>query len=160
MLTALVTTKYVLSLYSFDSSDGSFKNGISFDYGPIVAAVHKMKSTPVNNQLLASNSFNNITTDATAMNPATQSAGSQEGTDYNTGLSATGNSSSSTDIAAREEVYDNPISMESGHTLVVYDISNPDNSLVASTFYDIEDDAPLDNGNTVISGMMLLMPRR
>jgi len=150
LLTVMVATKYFVSLDTMHAEDGSFKNGIVVDYTSAFENLRENKSVfPINN-LLAFNSSTHITTNADKLLLSTQSSDfNKTSSNFNTKKIEQNNS-------------EEPLPMEYSNSLVVYDFSNPDNNLVSSNFddIDIEDDIPLDNGNTIINGLMLIMPRR
>jgi hypothetical protein len=155
LLTAMVMTKYVISLYTFSAKDGSFKSGITLDYETIRYEIAELQSRHVNNRLLAFNSLDHFETSLAAYEPESASK-PYEGSDFNTSSVYPENVES----APGMNVDDEPLPMDYHNSLVVYDIANPSKSLISSVYDDVEDDIPLDNGNTIISGMMEVMPRR
>lgn len=158
LLTAMVTSKYVISLYSLDISDGSFSKGIKLDISKSYIALNEIKAGHESAKLLAANTINDFNPGPVSSTPYTATGGHRAGVDYQP--AHTSGSFAAESYPEETEYSEDPISMESGHTLVVYDIVNPSNSLIATTQDDIVDDIPLDNGNTIVSGLMMVMPRR
>jgi hypothetical protein len=157
LLTVMVVTKYVISLHAFGTKDGSFKSGIVLDYQTIRYEIAELKSRHVNDRLLAFNSLDEFETNLASYQPETHS-NAYTGSDFNTSPAYIETAVVETNITWDFE--DEPLPMDHRNSLVVYDLANPSNSLVSSVYDDVEDDIPLDNGNTIISGMMQVIPRR
>ena len=150
LLTVMVATKYFISMNTLRAEDGSFKTGVIVDYSIAIDNLNNKKSILTNDNLLAFNSSTHFKT-------------IDDKSVYNHFLTTNNfSSNSSTETKSERTNLEEPLPMEYGNTLVVYDFSNPDNNLVSSNYedIDIEDDIPLDNGNTIINGLMLIMPRR
>lgn len=145
LLTAMVATKYFVSLDALRAEDGSFKTGVIVDYTTAIDNLLETNSALSTDKLLAFNSSTHVKTVD----------------DKSILVNSSSNNHSSSSKLQRTNS-EEPLPMEHGNSLVVYDFSNPDNNLVSSNYadIDIEDDIPLDNGNTIINGLMLIMPRR
>jgi len=146
----MVATKYFVSLNSLRAEDGSFKSGIAVDYKAAIDNLLEKNSSFSTDNLIAVNSLTRVATTDDKSNKVVQATEIEQ------------NSSNSSTASIQRNNSEEPLPMEYGNSLVVYDFSNPDNNLVSSNFadIDIEDDIPLDNGNTIINGLMLIMPRR
>jgi len=147
----MVATKYIVSLEALRAEDGSFKSGIEVDYTAAIDEFFEENASLPSNNLLASNSSTHIELGNTQTINQTNT----------TSIGDNGNENAA--VIRRndqEKSEDEPLPMEESNSLVVYDFSNPDNNIISSNYEDIEDDIPLDNGNTIINGLMLIMPRR
>ena len=153
LLTAMVATKYFVSLDALRAEDGSFKSGLEVDYTAAINKLYEENFSAPSNNLLASNSSSHVELG----NDKVVTALSKNN------LSDNGIENNSSTFVRRnnqEKSEDEPLPMEESISLVVYDFSNPENNLISSNYEDIVDDIPLDNGNTIINGLMLIMPRR
>lgn len=152
LLTVLVTAKYFISLDTYTSQDGSFKSGQVIDYTLIsdIIAAEKKSQQP---ELLAYSpmiSESNLTKSVASkmkvepirsqiQNP-TQEAGFTPHFDKNT---------------------EDALPMEHSNSLVVFDPNSPAITDMKTQYVDQYDNAaPLDNGNTVVNEMLMMMPRR
>ncbi|MBK6527410.1 MAG: hypothetical protein IPO32_12780 [Crocinitomicaceae bacterium] len=152
LLTVLVVTKYVISLDTYTSQDGSFKSGQLIDYSVMTdfIAAEKKASQPA---LLA---YNPAVSESNLSN-YTVSKEKQE--------SAAISNQETTQIVNFTPVFkkntDEVLPMEHSNSLVVFDPSNPEITDMKTQYVDQYDNAaPLDNGNTVVNEMLMMMPRR
>jgi len=151
LLTAMVAAKYIVSENSLTASDGSFKNGIVINYSDAFESL-EFNTSQSSGTLLAQNYEPKLI-------PANKPDNVRPDSDNTSDLSDQQNNQPIS-FALNEVTIETTISMESSNSMVVYDFSNPTNNLISSTYEDIEDDIPLDQGNTVINGLMQVMPRR
>lgn len=152
LLTVLVVTKYVISLDTYTSQDGSFKSGQLIDYSVMTDFItaEKKASQPA---LLA-------------YNPAISESNLPHSADSKKKLEpATKSNQETTQIVNFTPVFkkntDEVLPMEHSNSLVVFDPSNPEITDMKTQYVDQYDNAaPLDNGNTVVNEMLMMMPRR
>lgn len=151
LLTAMVATKYFVSLEALRAEDGSFKSGIEVDYTAAIDKLYDENNSSPSNNLLAANSSTHI-----------QLGNDNVVIESNKNNFSVNENNSTTTVRRNNQgnSEDEPLPMEQSNSLVVYDFSNPDNNIISSNYEDIVDDIPLDNGNTIINGLMLIMPRR
>ena len=149
----MVATKYFVSLEALRAEDGSFKSGVEVDYTEVIHKLYEENFLSASNHLLANSSSMQIELgNDKIVTASTENNLSDNGIEN---ISSTFNRRSN-----QENSEDEPLPMEESNSLVVYDFSNPENNIISSNYQDIEDDIPLDNGNTIINGLMLIMPRR
>ncbi len=152
LLTVLVATKYVISLDTYTSQDGSFKSGQPIDYSVMTdfIAEEKKASQPV---LLAYNpSISESNLGGTASTKKTVEVTNVKNQEASENVNFTPGFKKNTD-----EV----LPMEHSNSLVVFDPTSPEITDMKTQYVDQYDNAaPLDNGNTVVNEMLMMMPRR
>jgi hypothetical protein len=152
LLTVLVVTKYFISLDTYTSQDGSFKSGQPIDYTVMrdFLAGEKKASQPA---LLA---YNPAISESNLPHFANSKKKLEPATNLNQERSQNVNLT-----PAFKKNTDEVLPMEHSNSLVVFDPSNPEIADIKTQYVDQYDNAaPLDNGNTVVNEMLMMMPRR
>lgn len=151
LLTALVATKYFISLDTYTSKDGSFKSGLAIDYN-IISDFILEEDKPFTPELLAYNP------------PVSETKSVSTNSKNNVIQGEVDNQES---LIQSEFTFDSKngsnetIPMEHANSLVVFDPSNPVLIDMKTQYVDQYDNAtPLDNGNTLVNEMQMMMPRR
>jgi hypothetical protein len=153
LLTVLVVTKYVISLDTYTSQDGSFKSGQVIDYTVMTDFIAR-ENKASQQELLAYNPAN------TASNVVVSSSDSKKKLEPTKiqNQEALENASGTPNF---ENKSDEALPMEHSNSLVVFDPISPEITDIKTQYVDQYDNAaPLDNGNTVVNEMLMMMPRR
>jgi len=153
LLTVLVVTKYVISLDTYTSQDGSFKSGQVIDYTVMTDFIAR-ENKASQQELLAYNPAN------TASNVVVSSSDSKKKLEPTKiqNQEALENASGTPNF---ENKSDEALPMEHSNSLVVFDPISPEITDMKTQYVDQYDNAaPLDNGNTVVNEMLMMMPRR
>ncbi|MBK7127756.1 MAG: hypothetical protein IPM74_15060 [Crocinitomicaceae bacterium] len=149
LLTAMVLTRYLDLVNQLTSRDGSFREGIEFSMIEAYESIQSENESEPATLLLANHApvEKSDFSDASISHIADNSSESQHVPE---GYAMNPETSSS----------DEPAPMEYANTMVVYDPSNPALISMNTRYEDPTESVPLDNTNTVISGMMSVLPRR
>lgn len=143
LLTLMVGINFYLNESNFTKSDGSFKNGITLDRSHLYSSLLELKANQkLDAELYAYSSFSQIKL-----------------SDW-LGYVERENPSEVKERGVSFTKKDDPISVEQVNSLVVYDMNNPEKNIIATKYEDFVDDIPLDNSNTIVSGLMQIMPRK
>lgn len=151
LLTLMVSAKYFISLNSMTHKDGTLGEALAIDYAAIQKELLFNSESATRSDLLAANYHTlaapqlNGTTDSRSFTTTESRTESVSGDDY---------------VVTEMEELEGPAPMEYANTLVVYNPSNPVITQMSTRFDDPEDSEPLDQGNTLINEMQLMMPRR
>jgi hypothetical protein len=150
LLTLMVCTKYFISSNTLTHKDGLLRAGLVVDYTGIEK---ELFSTPVSSNVSPLLAYNQVNTVADQQNT--------EAVSKTTSRNYTSQAPTVEGYVVNEtELPEGPAPVEYANTLVVYNPSNPVIEQMSSQYLEPEDSEPLDQGNTVISEMQLMMPRR
>jgi len=149
LLVSMVGTKYLLSWYGDLSSDLKANSAVHFNYSflinenplqrsiYLVAAEFSLEDRK--NDFFQKRNSKNVTTNQF------RSKNKTKATD---------------ELLAQLKSTDEPLPMEHRNSLVVFDLNHPENNLITKTFVDNHDEIPLDHSNTIVNGLMQIMPRK
>ena len=148
LLTAMVLTRYLSLVNQLTSRDGSFRDGIEFSmidaFKSHASEKESQTTTLLANHAPIQKSNLSLSQETITVDILPEINSAPEGYVMNY-VSPTVNE---------------PAPMEYANTTVVYDPSNPVLMSMNTRYEDPAESVPLDNTNTVISGMMSVLPRR
>ncbi|MBI3136512.1 MAG: hypothetical protein HYZ14_17690 [Bacteroidetes bacterium] len=146
----MVLAKYVISLNTMTLEDGSFKDGLAIDYTVVQKELTNYQNQQQAEPLLAYNPVEPVVAVVQTDIPATNHHhAANESPDIADSF-----------VVTETENLEGPAPMEYANTLVVYNPSNPVIAQMTTQYLDPEDSEPLDQGNTLINEMQMMMPRR